>query len=215
MEWQPSFLSRLFGRTKPLRLVIESDELSVTPDGQQYPIQLESFSSVRFHPSLLWTNMFVWIAHDVRLVGLSKSTRNVLGHQLQTVMSKQKLCFLYAKIISWLSEVDQVVATADAEYRWLTHDIQQELISKKNALGIDAAKLKALYDSRLIQVSMADNKPRVQARLARNWTEHWKARNQAHMNTELDACSHLLANVESRALNDEQARAIICFDNRV
>nr|WP_238938612.1 UvrD-helicase domain-containing protein [Pseudomonas typographi] len=32
---------------------------------------------------------------------------------------------------------------------------------------------------------------------------------------DLDACSHLLDNVESRALNDEQAKAVVCFDNRV
>lgn len=32
---------------------------------------------------------------------------------------------------------------------------------------------------------------------------------------ELGACSDLLAHVESRELNDEQARAVVCFDNRV
>ncbi|WP_238935305.1 hypothetical protein [Pseudomonas typographi] len=119
---------------------------------------------------------------------------------------------------NWLKEVDRVVVTADAEHRWLTHDLQRELISQKDALGIDTAKLKALFDSPVIQASMGDNKPRVQARLAQwsqNWPEHWKTRNQAHMIRDLDACSHLLDNVESRALNDEQAKAVVCFDNRV
>ncbi|WP_054989526.1 UvrD-helicase domain-containing protein [Pseudomonas coronafaciens] len=218
MEWQPSFLSRLFRRAEPWRLVIENDELSVTLDGQKYTIPLESFSSVRFQPRLLWTNISVWIGHEVRLVGLAKSARHVLDHQLRAVKSKQHFRSLYAKIINWLKEVDQVVATADAEHRWLTHDMRRELISKKNALGVDTVKLKALFDSPVIQASMGDNKTRVQARLdqwSQDWPEHWKARNQAHMFRELDACSDLLNNVESRELNDEQAKAVICFDNRV
>ncbi|MCP8633419.1 hypothetical protein PUR31_02300 [Pseudomonas mosselii] len=32
---------------------------------------------------------------------------------------------------------------------------------------------------------------------------------------ELDVCSDLLDNVESRELNDEQAKAVVCFDNLV
>ncbi|WLG59615.1 UvrD-helicase domain-containing protein [Pseudomonas extremorientalis] len=217
-EWQPSFLSRLLRRAEPWRLVIENDELSVTLAGQRYPIPLESFSSVRFHHSLLWTNVSVWIGHEVRLVGLAKSAHNVLDHQLRAVMTKQQFRSLYAKVINWLKEVDRVVATADAEHRWLTHDLQRELMSQRDALGIDTARLKALFDSPVIQGSMGDNKLRVQARLAQwsqNWPEHWKARNQTHMIRELDACSHLLDNVESRPLNDEQAQAVICFDNRV
>ncbi|TRN80710.1 helicase IV, partial [Pseudomonas syringae] len=134
------------------------------------------------------------------------------------VMTKQQFRSIYAKVINWLKEVDQVAKTADAEHRWLTHDMQQELISKRSELGIDASKLKALFDSPVIQASMGDKKPRVQSRLAqwsRDWPEYWKACNKGHMTRELDACSHLLDNVESKELNDEQARAVICFDNRV
>lgn len=218
MEWRPSFLSRLFRRAASWRLTIENDELSVTLGNQTYPIALEAFSSLRFHQRLLWTNVTVWIGHEVHLVGLPHAARSTLDHQLRAVTSKQHFRAYYAKITGWLKEVERVAATADAEHRWLTHDMQQELLSKKGALGIDAAKLKALFDSPVIQAAMEDNKSRVQGRLrqwSQNWTEHWKARNHVHMTRELDACSDLLDNVESRELNNEQAKAVVCFDNRV
>ncbi|PYB92578.1 helicase IV [Pseudomonas fulva] len=218
MEWQPSFLSRLFRRAASWRLTIENDELSVTLNDQTYPIPLEAFSSLRFHQGLLWTNVTIWIGHEVHLVGLPHAARSTLDHQLRAVTSKQHFRAYYAKIMAWLKEVDQVEVTADAEHRWLTHDMQRELLSKRDALGIDAAKLKALFDSPVIQAAMGDNKPRVQGRLrqwSQDWPEHWKARNQVHMIRELDACSHLLDHVESRELNDEQAKAVVCFDNRV
>lgn len=218
MEWQPSFLSRLFRRAASWRLTIENDELSVTLGNQTYPIPLEAFSSLRFHQRLLWTNVTVWIGHDIHLVGLPHAARSTLDHQLRAVTSKQHFRAYYAKITGWLKEVERVAATADAEHRWLTHDMQQELLSKKGALGIDAAKLKALFDSPVIQAAMEDNKSRVQGRLrqwSQDWTEHWKARNHVHMTRELDACSDLLDNVESRELNNEQAKAVVCFDNRV
>lgn len=218
MEWRPSFLSRLFRRAASWRLTIENDELSVTLGNQTYPIALEAFSSLRFHQRLLWTNVTVWIGHEVHLVGLPHAARSTLDHQLRAVTSKQHFRAYYAKITGWLKEVERVAATADAEHRWLTHDMQQELLSKKGALGIDAAKLKALFDSPVIQAAMEDNKSRVQGRLrqwSQDWTEHWKARNHVHMTRELDACSDLLDNVESRELNNEQAKAVVCFDNRV
>lgn len=218
MEWQPSFLSRLFRRAASWRLTIENDELSVTLGNQMYPIALEAFSSLRFHQRLLWTNVTVWIGHEVHLVGLPHAARSTLDHQLRAVTSKQHFRAYYAKITGWLKEAERVAATADAEHRWLTHDMQQELLSKKGALGIDAAKLKALFDSPVIQAAMGDNKSRVQGRLrqwSQDWTEHWKARNHMHMTRELDACSDLLDNVESRELNNEQAKAVVCFDNRV
>lgn len=218
MEWQPSFLSRLFRRAASWGLRIENDELSVKLNDQTFPIPLEAFSSLRFHERLLWTNVTVWIGHEVNLVGLPRAARSNLDHQLRAVTSKQHFRAYYAKIMAWLKEVDQVVVTPDAEHRWLTHDMQQELLSKREALGIDAAKLKALFDSPVIQVALGDNKPRVQGRLrqwSQDWPEHWKARNHVHMIRELDACSHLLDHVESRELNDEQAKAVVCFDNRV
>jgi DNA helicase-4 len=102
MEWKPSFLSRLFRRAASWRLTIENDELSVTLDDQTYSIPLEAFSSLRFHHRLLWTNVSVWIGHEVQLIGLAHSARSTLDHQLRAVTSKQHFRAYYAKIMGWL-----------------------------------------------------------------------------------------------------------------
>lgn len=218
MQWQPSFLARLFRKASSWRLTIENDELNVTLNDRTYPIPLDAFSSLRFRHGLLWTTVIVSVDQEIHLVGLPKSARYELVHNLQAVTSRHHFRAYYAKIMGWLKEVDQVVTAADAEHRWLTHDVQRELLSKNEALGIDAAQLKVLFDSPVIQAALGDNKQRVLGRLrqwSQDWAEHWQDRNKVHMIRELDACKYLLDNVESRELNDEQARAVVCFDNRV
>lgn len=49
-------------------------------------------------------------------------------------------------------------------------------------------------------------------------TDHrpaWAALNAAHVEHELVACKDLLDRVDSKPLTPEQARAVVCFDNRV
>ncbi|MDM4772855.1 UvrD-helicase domain-containing protein [Solimonas sp. SE-A11] len=50
---------------------------------------------------------------------------------------------------------------------------------------------------------------------ATNWASYWGALNDRHTQSELVACKDLFDRVESRPLTEEQARAVICFDNRV
>ncbi|MGL6550655.1 UvrD-helicase domain-containing protein [Aeromonas hydrophila] len=218
MEWKPSLWARLFRKTRNWQLKIENDQLVVALDDQAYTIPPEAFSKLKFHRTLLWTNVNLWVSYELRLVGLSHSARTAIEHQLHAALSRHQFRSNYAKIFNWLTEVKQVSATADAEHRWFTHDLQQELLAKKEALRINDSELKAMFDSPVIQAAMGDNKPRVQARLrlwSQNWSEHWKARNEAHMARELEACKDLLNKVETRPLNDEQAQAVVCFDNRV
>jgi DNA helicase-4 len=218
MEWHPSLWARLFRKTGPWQLQIVKDQLVVSSADQAYTIPPQAFSTLKFHRGLLWTNVTLWVGQELRLVGLSHSARKGLGQQLRVASSRHQFRESYAKIFNWLKEVERVGAAADAEHRWFTHDMQHELLTKKAALGIKPAELKALFDSPVIQTAMGDNKPRVLARLhqwSQNWTEHWKARNEAHLTRELKACEDLLNKVETRALNNEQAQAAVCFDNRV
>lgn len=218
IEWKPSLWARLFRKAGNWRLKMENDQLVVALDDQAYKIPPEAFSTVKFHRALLWTNVNLWVSYELRLVGLSHSARTVLEHQLHAASSRHQFRSNFAKIFSWLKEVEQVGAAADAEHRWFTHDMQQDLLVKKDALRINDSELKALFDLPVIQAAMGDNKSRILARLrqwSQNWSEHWKARNEAHMTRELETCKDLLNKVETRPLNDEQAKAVVCFDNRV
>lgn len=72
-------------------------------------------------------------------------------------------------------------------------------------------------------------KPGVQARLGLEATtversltqweaDHrcfWKSLNTIHTERELQACKSLFDEVENKSLTEEQARAVVCFDNRV
>lgn len=218
MEWKPSLWARLFRKAEKWLLKIENDQLVVSLGEQAYTISPEAFSTLKFHRSLLWTNVNLWVSYDLHLVGLSHSARKALEHQLHAASSRHQFRSNYAKIFNWLQEVKQRVEAADAEHRWFTHDMQQELLAKKEALRINDSELIALFDSPVIQVAMGDNKSRILSQLrqwSQNWTEHWKARNETHMTRELQSSKDLLDKVETRPLNDEQAQAVVCFDNRV
>ncbi|QJI41069.1 UvrD-helicase domain-containing protein [Pseudomonas sp. ADAK2] len=218
MEWQPSFWARLFRKAGSWILKIENDQLVVSLDDQLFTIPPEDFARLKYQRGLLWTNLKLWSGRELHLVGLSHFTRTELDQHLHAASSRHQFRSSYARIMSWLKEVDRAGASADAQHRWFTRDMQHDFLMKKNALGINSAEFKVLFDSPVIQAAMGDNKPRVVARLrqwSQNWPDHWKARNEAHMARELDACEDLLNRVETRELNDEQAKAAVCFDNRV
>lgn len=218
MEWQPSFWASLFRRTGSWLLKIENDHIVVLLDDQTFTIPPQAFATLKFQRGLLWTNLTLWSGRELRLTGLSYSARAEFNQALDAASSRHHFRSSYAKIISWLKEVEQARASADSEHRWFTHDMQHELLARKNELGINLAELKALFDLPVIQSAMGDNTPRVLARLtqwSQDWRGHWQARNEAHMARELEACEDLLNRVEKRELNEEQAKAVVCFDNRV
>ncbi|WP_458127562.1 UvrD-helicase domain-containing protein [Pseudomonas sp. Z2-11] len=130
----------------------------------------------------------------------------------------QRFDFYYAKLSQWLAEVDYALATADQKHRWLTHENQQALLGCKPTLELSVAALKELLETPEVRAHLNDGYAQAGLDIQRwtsDWTGIWEQRNKLHTQRELRDCRELFNKVESKPLTDEQAEAVVCFDNRV
>lgn len=124
----------------------------------------------------------------------------------------------YTQIRSWLGKAARIVNESQENRRWVTHEQQIEWLNARPTLAISEADLDALLEENDLRSALGVQLEEIQ-KVLKLWrsdlTSRWRDINEEHTKRELIASERLLSNVEKKALNEEQARAVICFDNRV
>lgn len=221
LEWTPSRLGRLLTRSANWRLLVESDRLVVAVGGEQYHIAPETLPSFEIKSRMLWSEL-VWPASTgVRFGGLSNLRAPALHRALNDLLKRsrcQRFDSYYAKLSRWLAEADHALATADQKHRCLTYENQQALLGSKPSLELSVAALKELLDTPEVRAHLNDGYSQAELDIERwtsDWASTWEERNKLHTKRELRNCRQIFDKVESKPLTDEQAEAVVCFDNRV
>lgn len=221
LEWTPSRLGRLLTGSARWRLLVESDRVVVIVGGQEYHIAPETLPSFEIKRRLLWSEL-VWPASaGVRFGGLWNLHAPTLHRAVDDLLKRfrcHRFDSYYAKLSQWLTEVDHALATADEKHRWLTHENQQALLGSKPTLEVSVAGLKELLETPEVSAHLNDGYAQAELDIERwksDWAGTWEQRNKLHMERELRDCRELFDKVESKPLTDEQAEAVVCFDNRV
>jgi len=223
-EWAPSDWGQRLTRSPHWRLRLEDEQLLLTIDGHPYHAPL---SALQVHPRLPWARLTLHREGlaPLTLGGLSPAAARVLAsaladrrgaqHQRDHVALFQQA---YAAIQRWLAQVQAATDLADDESLWFTHEQQQALLQARPDLPLDEDALWAVFDDAELRSELDGDPSAIEEALMlwlADWPTQWARRNDAHEARELIACRPLLDRVESRPLTDEQARAVICFDNRV
>lgn len=105
---------------------------------------------------------------------------------------------------------------AEAERRWFTHEMQIALEAARPAIDVSAFLARLRKPG--VRTHLGEEAAALEESLAfwnANHRAFWSKVNAVHIERELEACKDLFDKVESKPLTDEQARAVICFDNRV
>ncbi|GAB3047558.1 UvrD-helicase domain-containing protein [Stenotrophomonas tumulicola] len=119
----------------------------------------------------------------------------------------------------WNGDAEDLLTHHRAQHRWISHDCLQALLAMRPPtlveVGIDT--LHDLFsDPALHDDEDARDSALVELELwEQDWTAASEAVNAQILASERNAARSLLDRVESRPLTDEQAHAVICFDNRV
>lgn len=224
-SWTPSTLGRHVTGSPAWRLTLDGLTLSLEAVGETHRVSVEDESAYAVRLGAFWTDIaFHGIgADEPRIDGLPNRRGRQLLAAIATALEAKRtretvadLRGVLGDLTQWFERVDKVVADADASHRWLTHETQSALEDAqprlrpreiterlkppavRQALGGDVARLEAAME-----------------RWAGNHRAAWAVRNRQHVEREKQACSALLENVEKMPLTDEQASAVLCFDNRV
>jgi DNA helicase-4 len=238
MEWTPSSWGRKFtgSGTWTLRLSADSIELSV--GSQRHRALIEGESPLRIRHGIFWTDVTLrpGQADEVVVDGIPNRHGADISAAVEAIVIRQRreallraevdrqterrerLQHALSSILGWRASVSLVVADANSKRRWITQEQVQGFIADKPDLLISETELLELLNDDDVRLSLKD---RLQD--AENAVTLWQAdlpravanRNEKYTISELSDYEDLFDRVESRPLTEEQARAVVCFDNRV
>lgn len=110
----------------------------------------------------------------------------------------------------WSDKVGSVLARHTEEGRWIPLETIEQLIAERPATDVES-RLSELG----IWPKLGESSRSALMRLDLDIASEIAIRNEETMRRELEKRSRFFANVERSPLTEEQARAVICFDNRV
>ena len=221
-EWTPSWLGRRLTGSPEWRLLRNGFELSLTAAGQSHCINVEDETSYRVQRGYFWTDITLHPgqACEVQVDGLP----NFQGARLISALAAEKqiredVAFLqcsHQAMSKWLLQKVAQEHTAKAERRWFTHEMQTALDTARPE--IDVSSVRARLKKPEVRIQLGEEVARLAESLTlwdANHYAFWSKLNALHTERELEACTDLLGKVENKPLTEEQARAVVCFDNRV
>lgn len=223
-EWAPSWLGQHLTGSSDWRLRLEGLELALTLEGRTHRVNVEEEATYRVHAGTFWTDITFHIGRgqEVKADGLPNPLGDSLSHALKLALADKRVregvAFVkraHQQISVWEKNIaEQLKATSSAR-RWFTHEMLAALKAARPA--IDLASVRGLLANPRVHAELDQHATALETSLKaweKGLDDPWLY-NAGFTVLELKACKDLFDRVESKPLTPEQARAVVCFDNRV
>lgn len=224
-EWGPSWVGQHVTGSSDWRLRLEGLELALALDGRTYRVNVEDEATYRVNAGTFWTDITFHPGQnrEVKADGLPNAQGADLVQALNVTLKEKRLredvAFLkdqQVTIDAWLDHKAEQERSCFEQRRWFTHEQQEDVLAARPT--VDPAALRSRLKKPGVAIRLGPAAQAIEGSLAAWEADHrpaWAALNAAHVERELVACKDLLDRVESKPLTPEQARAVVCFDNRV
>lgn len=237
-EWSPSTWGRKFTGSKDWILRLNNDSIDLTVAGLRHSAAIQIESPLRIRQGIFWTNLTLHPGESRQVVvdGIPNRHGSDISAAIQTIVDqlrveaqrrieaelrttrRERFHGALLKIQAWRKEMVEIVQRANAELRWITREHLQGFLNSKPVLPMTAIELQELLADQDVREFLGDRVKEAESTVAFWVVDLAQAvdrRNEVHSKAELEACQSLFNRVESKPLTEEQARAVICFDNRV
>ncbi|UQA68954.1 UvrD-helicase domain-containing protein [Stenotrophomonas maltophilia] len=227
MEWRPSGWGQRVTRSPHWRLRLDGECIELNIAGQQYRQRVDDDHSVQVIPGLFWASVSLQTdSGSVSVGGLPNGQASQLAAAVRTLLFARstrgrKGLFedILEQIQAWLSAADALTDRGHASRRWITHEQQQALLADRPALPLSPDELESLFLDANVHGDLRSSRHLVALEALNDWHLDWPAiwadANATMATREQVLAKDFLDRVESKPLTEEQARAVICFDNRV
>jgi DNA helicase-4 len=207
---------------------LDGEHAEISINGNRYRTFLDDERRIQVVPGVLWSRVEVdldggpWLALDgiPNAQGVDLST-TIKASLLERRKRERKALFdaIVDLIGHWLRSAQALITESDAGRRWITHEQQQSMLAQRPDLPLESSKLEQLYLDEDVHDDLRSPSHLEALDDLRQWKMDWPAlwedANKSMATRELTLAKNLLDRVESKPLTEEQARAVICFDNRV
>lgn len=238
LQWKPSIWGQRFTGSGDWTLRLSNNRIELSARGMLHVAPIEGSSPLRIHHGLFWTDLTLFYGEHfaVKVDGIPNKQARTIAAAVDSVIAlyeieakrraeeerralrRARFHNALAEIQMWRRSMSAVLGRANTEHLWLTYENVRGFIDSKPGLAISTEELKDLLADQDVQSSLNEHLKDAQTALAL-WDADLhsaaKRRNETHTVSELAACKNLFEQVESQPLTTEQARAVVCFDNRV
>lgn len=142
----------------------------------------------------------------VRLRGITKTEAATLSRALRRLVLRPAI----ADAVAWYAAVTQLLAGARIKQRWISTETVDALLATRPEPGL-LDRVRAVGCERFLTADQLEAVAFLDAHLESKVADC----NEQIMASELSSRRPFFDTIEKTPLNDEQARAVVCFDNRV
>lgn len=224
--WKPSRWGQAFTRSAAWTLQLDDEHAVLVLPAGSHRLHLGVEGRLQVHAGVFWSH--VELAFDdgqlLRVGGLAHAEAHRLRTALAEVSAAQeqrdrrpRFHQVLAALRAWNGQAETLLTERVQQRRWIAHDCLQALLTARPALPVAGEALHALFDHPDVHDSEEEREAaHVELSL---WEQDWEAAcrmaNDQILAAERIASRALFDVVERQPLSDEQAHAVICFDNRV
>ena len=219
-SWSPSIWARHFGRAPYWTIGVAEQHITVMAPTGVVNIHVAEREKLRFESGSVWVRMSAPELGVIQpLTGLAKRAvaefNAAVAREFAEYESTLDLQPFVDALVRWWSSFQEATRDAWKKRRWLTEEF---IVEWDTSLG-HAVSGTALSTSQ--QRALAARVSGVEAEALNAAFGDWNVRshaadqNNALVNLELIDERSFFDRIEKTPLTDEQARAVICFDNRV
>jgi DNA helicase-4 len=218
ITWRPSIWGQRFTGNGNWELTLDADGVRASLPDATLHAAIGALEQPTLRRGLFWSTVDLQAGdRTVTLKGLPHRSAKELEHALNESRRAAGLREHFDETATHLVQwVDAFTAAAQArrtERGWLTREFSRQWEAAKP--GPELAEL--LGEPLLLDHIGIQNKAVLEA------IEFWKTdlnsyartRNEQHFRAELHTCRDFFDRIERSPLTEEQARAVVCFDNRV
>lgn len=224
-SWGPTGAGKLFTSTPDWRLTLDGEQFILKVQGRPMSGSVLLLEGVTVAPGTIWATLHFSNGKGERrsLDGIPNSEAKELGHAIATAIERIKYRERVAErlrdfqkaiapVLAWAALTVQATKLQLLSKGWLTGEfIQRQIRSKPNGLG-------DLFSTPEVVKHIDTQPPETKEGIKlwkRDFQEFADNINERHLAKQLTDFKPFFDTVEKSPLTQEQAQAVVCFDNRV
>lgn len=220
-SWSPSVFGRLLTQSPQWELTLSSNRFQLKLDGKKHEGSVLDLVRLKVSPGSLWAGVSVPLNGGAMatLDGIPNAAAKEMAQKIAKEVRRIQVAELISNfdaaiqpVSSWAGGARGASKAQLATKGWLTHEFKQtQSALKPNGLAELLSEPEVVRHLETQPQSVKDSV----SLWKRNFNEIADGINERHLAKELEELKPFFAQVEKSPLTEEQARAVVCFDNRV
>ncbi|MFM0009104.1 hypothetical protein [Paraburkholderia sediminicola] len=220
-QWVPSHDGQMFTKSRNWVLRLVDGGLVLFVGGKvKIRLNLDGKSRPLIKRGVLWAD--ITFRHGLPDAICIDGLPNEKARELEEAIAERERPYLfklaYDQIMTWLQQDGARLAQCEKDGRSIPESWQATFEARRPHLELSDEDLWKAFRDPSVRAKLPNKTDYVESVLKiwrRDWPAYWAQKNEEHTRRELAACKDLFDQVESKPLAEEQARAVVCFDDHV